>query len=305
MLGYVIRRILYTLPSLFCILMACFLLTRLSGDPVDLFLPIDASEEARQSFREQNGLDRPVVEQFFVFSQRVMRGDFGNSLRFQEPAVDLLVERLPATLELALATLALSVVIGIPAGIASAYFRNSPLDFTVRGVTAFGQAVPTFYWGILSIIIFSVWLRWLPSTGSGTIWHLILPATTLASTMLALVTRVMRSTLLETIRQDYVRTARAKGLGEMAVLLHHAVRNALIPVVTIVALQFGVLMGGVIVTETVFAWPGVGRLAIQAIYARDYPVVQAVVFFFAVIFVLSNLAADLLHAVLDPRVRLR
>ncbi|CAH1662887.1 MAG: ABC transporter permease [Chelatococcus sp.] len=305
MLGYVIRRILYTLPSLFCILMACFLLTRLSGDPVELFLPIDASEEARQAFREQNGLDRPVVEQFFVFTERAMRGDFGNSLRFQEPAVDLLIERLPATLELALATLALSVIIGIPAGIASAYFRNSPLDFTVRGVTAFGQAVPTFYWGILSIIIFSVWLRWLPSTGSGTIWHLILPATTLASTMLALVTRVMRSTLLETIRQDYVRTARAKGLTEMAVLLHHAVRNALIPVVTVVALQFGVLMGGVIVTETVFAWPGVGRLAIQAIYARDYPVVQAVVFFFAVIFVLSNLAADLLHAVLDPRVRLR
>ncbi|CAH1653470.1 Glutathione transport system permease protein GsiC [Hyphomicrobiales bacterium] len=305
MLGYVIRRILYTLPSLFFILMACFLLARLSGDPVELFLPIDASEEARQAFREQNGLDKPVVEQFFVFTQRAMSGDFGNSLRFQEPAVDLLIERLPATLELALATLALSVIIGIPAGIASAYFRNSPLDFTVRGVTAFGQAVPTFYWGILSIIIFSVWLRWLPSTGSGTIWHLILPATTLASTMLALVTRVMRSTLLETIRQDYVRTARAKGLTEMAVLLHHAVRNALIPVVTVVALQFGVLMGGVIVTETVFAWPGVGRLAIQAIYARDYPVVQAVVFFFAVIFVLSNLAADLLHAVLDPRVRLR
>ena len=305
MLTYVIRRILYTLPSLFCIVMACFVLTRLSGDPVDLFLPIDASEEARQAFREENGLDRPVVEQFLVFASRAFSGDFGNSLRFKEPAVDLLMERLPATLELALATLALSVAIGIPAGIASAYFRNSPLDFTVRGVTAFGQAVPTFHWGILSIIIFSVWLRWLPSTGSGTIWHLILPATTLASTMLALVTRVMRSTLLETIRQDYVRTARAKGVTEFNVLLHHAVRNALIPVVTVIALQFGVLMGGVIVTETVFAWPGVGRLAIQAIYARDYPVVQAVVFFFALIFVLSNLVADLLHVFLDPRVRLR
>lgn len=305
MLSYLIKRILYTLPSLFGILLACFILTRLSGDPVELFLPIDASEEARQAFRVENGLDRPMVEQFFRFAERAVRGDFGVSLRFREAALDLLVERLPATLELAFATLALSVLIGLPAGIISAYARGSPVDLAIRSITALAQAVPTFYWGILSIIIFSVWLRWLPGTGSGTIWHLILPATTLASTMLALITRVMRSTLLESIGQDYVRTARAKGLSESTVILRHAARNALIPVVTVIALQFGVLMGGVIVTETVFAWPGVGRLAIQAIYARDYPIVQAVVFFFATIFVAANLMADVLTVMLDPRVRLK
>lgn len=303
MADYLLRRILYTIPSLIGIIIACFFLTRLSGDPTDLFLPIDASEQAREAFRIQNGLDRPLIEQFLAFTMKAFQGDFGNSLRFSEPALHLLAERLGATIELALTTLAIAVAIGIPAGIVSAYYRNSVLDLIVRSLAAFGQAVPTFYWGILSILIFAVWLRWLPTGGNGGLTHLILPATTLASTLIALLTRVMRSTMLDVMRQDFVRTARAKGLGEFVVVTRHVARNAFIPVLTVIALQFGVLMGGVIVTETVFSWPGVGRLAIQAIYARDYPVVQAVVFFFAIIFVMSNLLADVLSALLDPRVR--
>jgi len=302
MTQYFLRRLLYTIPSLVGVVVACFFLTRLSGDPTELFLPIDASAEARQSFRQANGLDRPLPEQFLAFAGKALQGDFGRSLRFSEPAVSLLAERLGATVELALATLAISVLIGIPAGIAAAYYRKTPIDAAVRLLAALGQAVPTFYWGVVSILIFAVWLRWLPTGGSGGLLNLILPATTLASTLIALIARVMRSSMLDVARKDYVRTARAKGLTEFPVVMRHIVRNALIPVVTVIALQFGVLMGGVIVTETVFSWPGVGRLAIQAIYARDYPVVQAVVFFFAVVFVMVNLLADLLQAALDPRV---
>ena len=303
MAQYLLKRLLYTVPSLIAILVVTFFVTRLSGDPTDLFLPVDATEESKQAFRAENGLDRPLAVQFLTYSLKALRGDFGNSIRFSEPAVNLLLERLGPTIQLAVATLLLSIAIGIPAGITSAYYRNSKIDIVVRSVAAFGQAVPTFYWGVVSILIFAVWLRWLPTGGNDSWSSLILPATTLASTLVALLTRIMRSAALDVIRQDYVRTARAKGLSEMRVLMWHVVRNALIPVLTVIALQFGVLMGGVIVTETVFSWPGVGRLSIQAIYARDYPVVQAIVFFFAVVFVSANLAADVLAATLDPRVR--
>ncbi|MFK4824516.1 ABC transporter permease [Paenochrobactrum sp. BZR 588] len=302
MAEYVLRRILYTIPSLIGIVIVCFFLTRLSGDPTDIFLPIDASDQAREAFRVKNGLDRPLLEQFVNFAYKVTQGDFGRSLRFGEPALNLLGERVGATIQLALTTLAIAIGIGIPAGIASAYYRNSFFDVAVRSVAAFGQAIPTFYWGVISILIFAVWLRWLPSGGSGGFTHLILPATTLATTLIALLARVMRSTMLDVMQQDYVRTARAKGLHEINVVIQHVVRNAFIPVLTVIALQFGVLMGGVIITETVFSWPGVGRLVIQAIYARDYTVVQAVVFFFAIVFVLTNLLADILSAILDPRI---
>ena len=305
MLAYAVRRIAYTIPSLAGILLLCFALARLSGDPTDLFLPPDAPQEARDAFRAANGLDLPVLEQLAGFAARVMQGDFGQSLRFGEPAARLVAERVPATLELALATMAIALCIGLPAGMVAAYARNSPADLFIRCLTALGQAVPTFYWGVLSIIVFSLWLRWLPTGGRDGPLNLILPAATLALTQLALVTRVARSCMLDVMRLDFVRTARAKGLGELAVVAKHAARNACLPVITVVALQFGLLIGGVVVTETTFSWPGVGRLAIQAIYARDYPIVQAVVFFFAVVFVLVNLLADLACAVADPRVRLR
>lgn len=304
MLRYLFQRLVLTLVSLFGVMLIIFVVTRLSGDPTSLLLPIDATDEARAALRAKLGLDRSYWEQFYQFVSRAVVGDFGNSLRFSEPVSKLLAERLGATFELAGATLLIAIGIGVPAGVAAAYWSRSPTDSILQSIAAIAQAVPTFYWGILGIIVFSVWLGWLPTAGRGTVAHLILPAVTLASTIIALILRMMRSCMLDVLSQDYVRTARAKGVSEWFVVWRHAGRNAVIPLVTVLALQCGVLIGGVVVTETVFAWPGVGRLAIQAIYSRDYPVVQVVVIFFAVVFVLVNLLADLLSAFLDPRVRL-
>jgi len=304
LLRYLFQRLVLTLVSLFGVMLIIFVVTRLSGDPTSLLLPIDATDEARAALRAKLGLDRSYWEQFYQFVSRAVVGDFGNSLRFSEPVSKLLAERLGATFELAGATLLIAIGIGVPAGVAAAYWSRSPTDSILQSIAAIAQAVPTFYWGILGIIVFSVWLGWLPTAGRGTVAHLILPAVTLASTIIALILRMMRSCMLDVLSQDYVRTARAKGVSEWFVVWRHAGRNAVIPLVTVLALQCGVLIGGVVVTETVFAWPGVGRLAIQAIYSRDYPVVQVVVIFFAVVFVLVNLLADLLSAFLDPRVRL-
>ncbi len=305
MRAYIVRRLLLTLPVLAGIVAVTFLLTRLSGDPTDLMLPPNATDEAREAFRQANGLDRPLWEQFLAFAGKAMIGDFGNSLRFQQPAVQLVVERLPATAELAIATMLIVLVVGIPAGVVAANRHGSASDTGIRAVMLLGQAVPSFFLGVVSIIVFAVWLRWLPSGGRGTWAQLVLPATTLAFNLVALVARVTRSCMLDVLKQDYVRTARAKGVWERRVIWLHALRNAFIPVLTVIGLQVGLLLGGVVVTETIFSWPGVGRLAIQAIYARDFPVVQAVVFVFAVIFVVVNLVVDLLYAALDPRIGYR
>lgn len=305
MLKYVARRLILTVPVVFGILVISFLLTHLSGDPTDLILPPDVTEEARAAFRKLHGLDQPIWVQFMQFTIHAVQGDFGSSLRFQQPAISLVMERMAATTELALAALSIAIVVGIPTGVIAAYTRNSWIDISVRGASLLGQAVPSFYLAIVAIIVFSVWLRWLPTGGRGTWLHLILPSTTLALHMLALIARVTRSCMLDILGQDYIRTARAKGLGEWTVVWVHSLRNAFIPVLTVIGLQVGFLMGGVVVTETVFSWPGVGRLAIQAIYARDFPVVQAVVLLFSMIFVIVNLIVDLLYAVLDPRIRYR
>lgn len=302
---YFLTRLLYVVPSLFGVLVICFMLTRLSGDPTYLFMPVDATDAALEAFRAKHGLDRTILEQFGLFVSNAVRGDFGQSLRFGVPAMDLLMERLPATLELAFTTLLIAVAFGVPMGVFAAYRRGRPVDVFIRYVAAFGQSVPTFYWGIVSIILLALWLRLFPTGGRNGLLSLVLPATTLATTMMALIIRVTRSSMLNVIEQDYIRTARAKGQTEFLVIARHALGNSIIPVITVIALQFGVLLGGVVVTETVFSWPGVGRLAIQAIYARDYPVVQAVVLFFAVVFVFVNLIADLLYSLIDPRVRLR
>jgi peptide/nickel transport system permease protein len=302
MLQYVGRRLLLTVPVLLGILLISFMLTHLSGDPTDLILTPDTPEEVRQEFRVKHGLDQPIWVQFYRFTVHALQGDLGQSLRFNEPATKLVADRLGATAELAVAAMAMAIFIGIPAGVVAAYRRNSPSDLIVRAVTLLGQAVPSFYLGIVSIIVFAVWLRWLPTGGRGTWLHLLLPATTLALNLVALIARTTRSCMLDVLNQDYIRTARAKGLSERWVVWVHALRNAFIPVLTVIGLQVGLLMGGVVVTETVFSWPGVGRLAVQAIYARDFPVVQAVVLFFALIFVLVNLVVDLLYAVLDPRI---
>lgn len=305
MLQYVVRRLILTIPVIFGILVIAFMLTRLSGDPTDLILPPDVTEEARDAFRQVHGLDQPIWTQFIAFCVQAAQGDFGNSLRFQEPALSLVLDRMAATTELALAAMFLAIGIGIPTGVIAAYHRNTFVDITVRSVSLLGQALPSFYLAILSIIIFAVWLRWLPTGGRGGFWHLILPATTLAFQLVALIARVTRSCMLDVLGQDYIRTARAKGLGENTIVWIHGLRNAFIPVLTVIGLQVGFLMGGVVVTETVFSWPGVGRLAIQAIYARDFPVVQAVVLLFALIFVVVNLIVDILYAVLDPRIGYR
>jgi peptide/nickel transport system permease protein len=302
---YVLRRLLETLPVFAGILVITFLLTRLSGDPTDLLLPPNATDEAREAFRALHGLDRPLWQQFFSFASLALLGDFGNSLRFEQPAMSLVLERLPATAELAAATLAIAIFLGIPAGVIAASRRGQTSDVAIRTLTLLGQAVPSFVLGVIGIMIFAVWLRWLPTGGHGTLAHLVLPALTLALHLLALIARVTRSCMLDVLKQDYVRTARAKGVVERTVIWLHALRNAFIPVLTVIGLQVGLLLGGVVVTETIFSWPGVGRLAIQAIYSRDFPVVQAVVFVFATIFVLVNLLVDLLYAILDPRISFR
>ncbi|HTV70283.1 MAG TPA: ABC transporter permease [Rhizobiaceae bacterium] len=305
MLRYLAKRLILTVPVLLGILVATFMLTRLTGDPTDLAIPSDAPESAREEFRKLHGLDLPIWTQFFRFALHMMQGDFGMSIRFQEPAFKLVMERMGATTELAVAAMLIAIAIGIPAGVLSAYRRNSLTDSGVRAVTLLGQAVPSFYLGILSILFFAVWLRWFPTGGRGTWAHLVLPATTLGLQIVALIARVTRSCMLDVLGQDYIRTARAKGLAESKVIWLHALRNAFIPVLTVIGLQIGFLLGGVVVTETVFAWPGVGRLAVQAIYQRDFPVVQAVVFLFALIFVVVNLIVDLLYAALDPRIGYR
>jgi len=302
MLQYLAKRLLLTVPVIFGILVATFMLTRLTGDPTDLAIASDAPEEAREAFRRQHGLDLPIWTQFIRFALHMLQGDFGTSIRFQQPALELVMERMGATTELAVAAMLIAIAIGIPAGVLSAYRRNSLTDLNVRAVTLLGQAVPSFYLGILSILFFAVWLRWFPTGGRGTLWHLVLPATTLALQIVALIARVTRSCMLDVLGQDYIRTARAKGLSEAKVVWLHALRNAFIPVLTVIGLQVGFLLGGVVVTETVFSWPGVGRLAVQAIYQRDFPLVQAVVFIFALIFVAVNLIVDLLYAWLDPRI---
>jgi len=302
MFQYIVRRLLLSIPVLIGISLFSFFLVYLSGDPTDVIMPIDATEEARQAFRHKHGLDKPLWVQYYRFCANIVRGDFGTSLRFDQPAGHLVAERLAATAQLALSSLALAVLLGVPAGVIAAYRPRGALDGIVRSFSLIGQAVPNFYLGLLLIIVFSQGLRLFPSGGIGSWKNLVLPAFSLGAYMMALLARVTRSTMLDILRHDYIRTARAMGLHELSVVIIHAVRNALIPVVTVIALMAGFLMGGVVVIETVFSWPGIGRLAVQSIYARDFPVVQAIVFLSATVFVLINLIVDILYGVLDPRI---
>jgi ABC-type dipeptide/oligopeptide/nickel transport system permease component len=251
------------------------------------------------------GFDDPLYLQYWRFLKGAVQGDFGTSLRHDEPALGLVWQRMPATIELTGVALGVALVLAIPAGIVSAVFRNTPLDYVSTVVALMGQAMPTFWLGIMLILIFSVGLQILPSSGRGGAAHLVLPALTLGLFTTARIMRLTRSGMLEVLGQDYVRTARAKGVGERTIVWKHALKNAGIPVVTIIGLELGTLLGGAVITETIFAWPGVGRLSVQAIYNRDYPLVQAAVFVLASIFVLVNLAVDLLYTYLDPRIRIR
>jgi len=290
---------------LFGVSVVVFLILHLTGDPAALLLPPDATAEDVARFRKAMGFDDPVFVQYVRFLKGALRGDFGESVRHGEPAMHLVLERLPATFELAGAALLLALCLAIPAGIISALKRNTAIDYVSTVVALMGQAMPTFWLGIMLILVFSVRFSWLPSSGRGDFQHLILPAVTLGLFTTARITRLTRSGMLEVLGQDYIRTARAKGVSERPVVWKHALKNASIPIVTIVGIELGTLLGGSVITETIFAWPGVGRLSVQAIFNRDYPVVQAAVFILASTFVFLNFLVDVAYTWLDPRIRFR
>lgn len=300
----VVSRLLDTIPVLLGVLVIAFVLVRLTGDPTLLMLPPDATPEQIEAFRQRMGFDRPLAVQFLDFVLQVLRGDLGDSLRFHQPVSRLIIERLPATLELAAGGVIFAVVVGVPLGVWAAVSRNRILNALVSGFAYLGQATPPFWLGLVMMLYFAAILQWLPSGGRGTFAQLIMPVVTVGMFLVAMIARLTRAGMLETMRRDYIRTARAKGLAERAVIYRHALKNALIPVVTVTGVQFGALLGGAVVTETIFAWPGVGRLLIQAIYNRDFPLVQGVLLVVAAGFVLVNMLVDLTYRLLDPRIRL-
>jgi len=301
--GYLARRLLRTIVVLWGISTIVFVVTRLSGDPISLILPPEATPAEVDRVRGQFGLNEPLPVQYGVFLRRAVVGDFGQSIRQRQPAMRLALDRMPATLQLAASSFLFAVVVGVPLGLIAGVRPRSLWDNVTMTFAVVGQAVPTFYLGILLIIVLAVRFGWFPVGGRGDWKTLVMPTLTLGTFAMASIARLTRSAMLEVMSQDYVRTGRAKGLTERAVTLRHAFRNALIPIVTIMGLQFGTLLGGAVVTETIFAWPGLGRLAIDAINNRDYPVVQAAVFLAAVAFVFINLVVDLLYSQLDPRIR--
>lgn len=302
--SYLLRRAVRAIVVVIGVSFISFAVLFLSGDPTDTMVGEDWTVEEVQKLRKDMGLDRPWIVQYLVYVSRAVRGDFGESLRYRQPAFDLIAERVPATLELALVALVLSVVLALPLGIVSASKRGSPYDHGGMIFALFGQSMPVFWLGLMLILIFGVQLGWLPVSGRGGFEKLILPAITLATYSLARNTRVIRSSMLEVLSQDYIRTARAKGLTDLIVVYGHALKNSLIPVVTIIGLEFGHLLGGAVIVETIFAWPGIGRLMIQAVYTKDFPLVQSSVTITALIFVSLNFAVDFLYSYLDPRVRL-
>jgi peptide/nickel transport system permease protein len=300
---YLIRRLGRTVFALWGISTIVFVVLRLSGDPAVLLLPQEASVEDVMRLRQDLGLDDPLLLQYLRFLGNSVLGNFGESLRHREPAMALVRSHLWATLELSFAAFFVAAVVAVPIGVLAAVKPNSLYDHAVMTLALIGQSAPTFWIGIMLILGLGLGLRWFPIGGRGTLAHLVMPAITLGAFAMASIARLTRSAMLEVLRLDYINTARAKGLSDACVVWKHGLKNAAIPVVTIMGLQFGALLGGAVVTETVFSWPGIGRLAIQGIYNRDYPVVQASVFIAAVFFVLINFVVDLLYTVLDPRIR--
>ncbi|MBI4627580.1 MAG: ABC transporter permease [Candidatus Rokubacteria bacterium] len=302
---FVGRRHARALVTVWLVSTVVFVVMRLSGDPVPLLLPPDAPRSEIFRVRAELGLDRTLPVQSGEFHANVARGDFGRSIHFREPAMRVVWGYLPATLELGLTAFGLAVLVAVPVGLLSAVRRNSFVDHTTMGLALVGQSAPTFFLGILFILLFSLKAGLLPTSGRGGAAHLVLPALTLGAFAMASVARLTRSAVLEVLGADFVRTARAKGLAERVVVVKHTLKNAALPIVTITGLQLGTLLGGAVVTETVFAWPGIGRLAIQSIYNRDYPIVQCVVFLSALVFIVVNFCLDLVYGLLDPRARPR
>jgi ABC-type dipeptide/oligopeptide/nickel transport system permease component len=301
--NYIIRRILLAVPTLLGVSLITFLLVRVSGDPARFVLGDQATPEAIASFRARHGLDDPLIVQFVRYNLDALRGDFGDSVRYNEPALDLITERFRATLELGLSAYVVSVLIGTLAGAAAAIWSGSAWDRLIRGAVLLLQSIPGFYLGLLLIIFVSVRLGWFPTGGRGGISHMVLPTITLSTVFTATIVRFARSSMLDVLNQDYVRTARAKGLAENRVISRHVLRNALVPLLTVLALQSAVVFSGAVVTETVFSWPGIGRLVVSSIQTRDYPVVQGTVLLLTTCVVLLNIAVDIAYGVIDPRIK--
>jgi peptide/nickel transport system permease protein len=303
---FLLRRLVHAVFVVWGVVTVVFFLVRLTGDPTPFLVDQTATQEEIAHVRRLLGLDRPLAVQYLDFLLAVPRGDFGTSIREKRPAMPMVLEHFwPATVELSLAALVISTVVAIPLGVLSATHRGRATDHLSRLGSLFLQSMPSFWLGLMLILLFAVVLGGLlPAFGAGSWRHLILPAITLAAAPLAQNVRLIRASMLEVLTEDYVRTARAKGLGERLVVYRHAFRNAAIPFVTVTGLSLGFMLSGAIVIETVFSWPGMGRLIVQAVPGRDFPVIQAGVFVFAVIFVLLNLVVDVLYTVVDPRVRL-
>jgi len=301
---FILRRVGQTILVLFCVATLTFFLVRLTGDPVQAMLPPEATLAQEQSLRQALGLDRPLFVQYLSYLSGILHLDFGQSLFFHQPAFSLIVERLPATIELGAGALVFALLVAIPAGIIAAVKRGSAADSSVVAAVLVGQSTPAFFVGIILILVFAVNLHWLPASGRGGFDHLILPAITLGLYSMAMIARLLRSSLIDVLSEDYIRTARSKGLSRWQVIRDHGLQNAALPVVTIIGLEIGSLLGGAILTEQVFSWPGVGRLTVEAITNRDFPLMQAIVLFLSVIFVVTNLIVDIAYAFLDPRVRL-
>ena len=304
MFQYALRRVLISIPTVFGVILIVFLMVRLApGDPALRLAGEFADEATVERVRERFGLNRPMHEQFGIFVGNLAQGDLGRSTRTNRPVLDDLRQFFPNTIELALGAIVVSLVIGIPAGIIAAMRQNTWADLVIMIGSLIGVSMPVFWFGLLAILYFSVQLGWFPVAGRGTFSHLVLPAITLGASSMAIIARMTRSSMLEVLSQDYIRTARAKGLQSNAVVLKHAFRNALVPVVTIIGLQFGQLMAGAVLTETVFTWPGIGRLLVASIDSRDYPVVQGAVLLIAVSFIAINIVVDVVYAIIDPRIR--
>lgn len=302
MFRYFLKRLWYTLYVVIGISLISFFFIHLSGDPVMLMLPGDASEQEIEELREKLGFNDSLSEQYLRFAYKAVQGDLGESLYSHIPVMELVLERLPASLELAVAAMALALIIAVPIGIISAIWRGTWIDMGSMLGALFGLSMPHFWLGIMLMLFFSVYLGWLPTSGRGTLAQLCMPAISLALPLMAMFARLTRSVMLEVLSLDYIRTARAKGLVERIVVSKHALKNALIPLVTVAGMQFSALLGGTVIIETVFAWPGLGRLVVQSIFARDYPLVQGIVFVLALIFVGSNLLVDILYVYLDPQI---
>ena len=305
MLRYLVRRLVLTIPVLLGVATLVFSLIHLvPGDPAQAMLGDGASAQDIVELRTSLGLDRPLLEQYVTFLRRAIIGDLGLSFRTGQPVTAMIVERLPATAELAIAAMVVAVVIALPLGIVAAVWRGTVADYGAMTFALAGVSIPNFWLGPLLAIVFAVELGWLPVSGRGTLVHLVLPAVSLGLALAAILARMTRASLLDELRELYVRAARARGVSRVAAVTMHALRNSLVPLLTIVALQFGAVLTGAVITETIFAWPGIGRLLIQSIGFRDYPMVQGCILLIAVTYVTVNLVTDLMYGVLDPRIRL-